>query len=261
MKRLLAALMLGSLAGCAAGCAAGGAARGAAGEGQSSIDDVREFGVYDPYERTNRKVHDVVDRVDRHTLSPLARGYRRVTPNWLERGVSNVFLNMRTVPSAINGFLQGKPGAGMTDLARVVINSTIGIGGFFDVATHMDLRYQEEDFGQTLAVWGVTRSRYIYVPFLGPSTLRDLPSTLVRSYIPRLILGNEYHWSVSVVDAISTRASLLNATDVRDASALDPYAFTRDAYYQRRKFLVYDGRPPLEDLFDEFEAFDDPSDE
>ena len=238
MKRLLAALAWLGVAGCAS---LGG----------------EEYAVYDPYEDANRVVYDVVDAVDRHTLTPVARGYQKITPGWLERGISNVFQNMRTVPSALNGYLQGKPGSGSTDLARVLINSTVGIGGFFDVASRMDLRYQEEDFGQTLAVWGVTRSRYIYVPFLGPSTLRDLPTTLVRSYVPRLILGSEYHWSVSAVDAISTRADLLSATDVRDASALDPYAFTRDAYFQRRKFLVYDGRPPLEDLFDEFEEFEE----
>ncbi len=238
MKRLLAALAWLGAAGCA----------GMGGD---------EYAVYDPHERANRAVYDVVDSVDRHTLTPVARGYQKITPDWLERGISNVFLNLRTVPSALNGFLQGKPRSGATDLARVVINSTAGIGGFFDVASRMDLRYQEEDFGQTLAVWGVTRSRYIYVPFLGPSTLRDLPTTLVRSYVPRLLLGSEYHWSISVVDAVSTRAELLSATDVRDASALDPYAFTRDAYFQRRRFLVYDGQLPLEDMFDDFDEFED----
>ncbi len=238
MKRLLAALAWLGAAGCA----------GLGGD---------EYAVYDPHERANRAVYDVVDSVDRHTLTPVARGYQKITPDWLETGISNVFLNLRTVPSALNGFLQGKPRSGATDLARVVINSTAGIGGFFDVASRMDLRYQEEDFGQTLAVWGVTRSRYIYVPFLGPSTLRDLPTTLVRSYLPRLLLGSEYHWSISVVDAVSTRAELLSATDVRDASALDPYAFTRDAYFQRRKFLVYDGQLPLEDMFDDFDEFED----
>ena len=115
------------------------------------------------------------------------------------------------------------------------------------------MRQQEEYFGQTLAVWGVKRSRYIYVPMLGPSTLRDLPSTLVRTIIPRLVLGNDYHWGMTVVDLVSARADLMTATQVRDASALDPYAFTRDAYYQRRKFLSFDGDPPVDDFFDEFE--------
>ena len=106
----------------------------------------------------------------------------------------------------------------------------------------------------------MTRSRYIYVPFLGPSTVRDLPSTLVRSLLPRLILGHDYHWGVSVVDIMSARAELLTASDVRDASAIDPYAFTRDAYYQRRKFVIYDSAPPLDDFFDEFEEYDEDED-
>jgi phospholipid-binding lipoprotein MlaA len=216
-----------------------------------------EYGVFDTRERANRTSYNVTDAIDRKVLLPVAKGYDKVTPSWLQRGVLNVFLNLRTIGSSVNGFLQGKPAAGSTDFARVLINSTIGIAGFFDVASKWDLTYQDEDFGQTLAVWGVKRSRYVYVPFLGPSTLRDLPSAIVRSAMPRLILGSEYHWGMSVVDIVSARADLISATKVRDASALDPYAFTRDAYYQRRKFLIFDGDPPVEDFFDEFDEFDE----
>ncbi len=212
-----------------------------------------EFAVYDPFETANRTSFNVTDRVDRHVLLPVAQGYDRVTPNWLRRGVLNVFVNLRTIGSAVNGLLQGKPAAGATDLARLMINSSIGVLGFFDVASGWGLRFQEEDFGQTLAVWGVERSRYIYLPFLGPTTIRDLPGTLLHSAMPRLILGSDYHWGISVVDVVSARADLITATRVRDASAIDPYAFTRDAYYQRRKFLIFDGDPPVEDFFDEFE--------
>ena len=120
----------------------------------------------------------------------------------------------------------------------------------------------KEDFGQTLAVWGVKKSRYVFIPFVGPSTIRDIPSTVVRSYLPRLILGHEYHWSISGLDIVSAREDLLGASNVRDASALDPYAFTRDAYFQRRKFLIYDGDPPMDDFFDDFdEEFDEEFDE
>ena len=212
-----------------------------------------DYAVYDPGERFNRASYDATEAVDRRVIAPVARGYKAVTPNRLQRGILNVFHNLRGIDSAVNGFLQGKPRAGTTDLARVVINSSIGLLGFFDVASRWGLRDQQEDFGQTLAVWGVKRTRYVYVPFLGPSTVRDLPSTLVRSFMPRLILGSDYHWSLSGLDLISARADLLGATRVRDASALDPYAFTRDAYYQRRKFLIFDGDPPVEDFFDEFE--------
>ena len=219
--------------------------------------DGPEFGTYDRQERANRASYAVSDAVDRHALLPVARAYRAVLPDWMERGVSNVFANLRTVPSSFNGFAQGKPGRGGTDLARFAINTTLGVGGIFDVASRWNLRASEEDFGQTLAVWGYRRSRYIYVPFLGPSTLRDLPSTLIRGFIPRLLIGSEYHWGYGALDVVSTRAGLLTASDVRDASALDPYAFTRDAYLQRRRFLIYDGDVPLDDFFDEFEEFDE----
>jgi len=212
-----------------------------------------EFGVFDPYEETNRSSYNVTEVVDQAVVLPAAKAYDKVTPNWLQRGVLNVFLNLRTIGSSVNGFLQGKPASGGTDLARIVINSTLGVGGFFDLASGWGLRYQEEDFGQTLAVWGVTRSRYLYVPLLGPTTLRDLPSSIVRNGLPRLIIGAQYPWGLTGLDLLSARADLIAATKARDATALDPYAFTRDAYYQRRKFLIYDGDPPLDDLFDDFD--------
>lgn len=216
-----------------------------------------DYAVFDPYEKANRTSYDVSDAVDEAVVAPVARGYRHITPNWLERGIENLFANLRTLPSAVNGFLQGKPVRGGTDLARVLINSTVGLGGFFDVAGRWGLAFQEEDFGQTLAVWGVKKSRYVYVPFLGPSTIRDLPTTLIRGAIPRLLIGPEYPWALNGLDLIQARAAVLSATDVRQASALDPYAFTRDAYMQRRKYLIYDGAPPLDDLFDEFDEFDE----
>lgn len=223
--------------------------------GCASLDG-EELGVIETQESFNRWSYEITDDVDRAVLKPAAKGYQALTPQFLEDGIGNVFQNLRTVASSANGFLQGKPGAGVEDFARFLVNTTIGIGGFFDPATRMNLTYQEEDFGQTLAVWGWRKSRFIYVPFMGPTTLRDLPSTLIRGYIPRLILGDAYHWSFSLVDLVDTRAGLLTSTDLRDASALDPYTFTRDAYIQRRKYLVYDGELPLDDLFDDFDDED-----
>ncbi len=211
-----------------------------------------DFAVYDRSEKLNRLSFKLSDDVDRVVLSPVARGYQSITPDWLERGVANVFRNLRTISSSINGFLQGKPKSGATDLARILVNSTVGIVGFFDPASSMGLEYQQEDLGQTFAVWGWKKSRFVYVPMMGPTTIRDLPSMLVNGYLPRLLIGSQYHWSIGLVDVVSTRAGVLAATNVRDASALDRYAFTRDAYLQRRKFLVYDGDLPYEDFFDEF---------
>lgn len=211
-----------------------------------------DYATYDPWEGFNRNSYEVSDAVDRAVLVPVAQGYKSVTPDWVESGIGNMFLNLRTVTSSANGFLQGKPKSGFTDLGRIVVNSTIGLAGFFDVASQWGWRYQNEDLGQTLAVWGMTKSRYVYIPFMGPTTLRDLPSNIINSYVPRLILGNDYHWAISAVDVVNTRAQLLSASRVRDASAIDPYAFTKDAYFQRRKFLIYDGDPPIEDFFDDF---------
>ena len=156
---------------CASGCA--------------SLDG-EPFAVYDPHEGANRQVYRFNDALDRNIVIPVAEGYQAVTPNWLERGRLNVFENLRTIDSSLNGLLQGKPKSALIDLSRILINSTIGVAGFFDVASRADLPHQQEDFGQTLAVWGMERSRYVYVPMLGPSTWRDLPSTLLRGWIPRL---------------------------------------------------------------------------
>lgn len=215
-----------------------------------------DYGVYDEYPSFNRFSYELTDAVDDAVLAPVARGYQAVLPGFVETGISNVFANMRTMPSALNGFLQGKPQRGLVDTGRFLVNTTLGVGGLFDPATGMRLYPQNEDFGQTLAVWGWRKSRYIYLPFLGPTTIRDFPSRLVSSAMPRLILGHEYNWGVGVLDTVSSRAELLATSDIRDASALDAYTFTRDGYVQRRKFLIYDGRPPMEDLFDDFDAFD-----
>lgn len=212
-----------------------------------------EHGVYDPYEGFNRGSYGLSDWVDRNALVPLARGYSKVTPKFLRTGISNVFLNLGTVDSIVNGFLQGKPKAGATDLARVVINTTVGIGGLIDVAAKAGLDYQEEDLGQTLAVAGVARTRFFYIPLRGPSTVRDVPGVAIRSAIPRLLLGGAYRWWMGGIDLLNSRAEVLTLTDTRDSTALDPYAFTREAYYQRRKFLIYDGDPPVDDFFDEFD--------
>ena len=219
-----------------------------------------DYAVYDENEGFNRWSYEVSDTVDRNVLVPVARGYQSVTPDFVEQRVTNVFANLRTLASSVNGFLQGKPASGGEDFGRFMVNTTIGLGGLFDPATDVGLLPQEEDFGQTLATWGWRKSRYIYIPFLGPSTLRDAPSAVIRGMIPRLLIGPDYPWGLSVLDLVNTRASLLTTTDVRDASALDPYTFTRDGYIQRRKYLIYDGEPPLDDLFDDFDDFGDEED-
>lgn len=212
----------------------------------------------DPLEGFNRVSYNASDWIDRKTLAPLARGYSYITPDWWRTAVDNVFSNLLEVDSAANGFLQGKPKRGATDVTRVLVNSTLGVGGIFDVAQRMGLASGEEDLGQTFAVWGAKQTPYVYIPFLGPSTVRDVPSVAVRSMIPQWLLGNAFEPWIRALRIINLRAQLLTITDTRDASALDAYVFTRDAYYQRQKFLIFDGDPPEEDFFDEdFDDFDD----
>ncbi len=211
----------------------------------------------DPWIGFNRSSYALSETVDRRLLRPAAKGYRWLLPDPVERSIGRVFANLRTLPSAANAFAQGKPLGGMTDLGRFVVNTTVGLGGLFDPAAQWGWLPQNEDFGQTLAVWGWQESRYVYVPLLGPSTVRDLPSTLVRGYVPRLLVGPGYPWVASGVDVISTRAQLLSTTDIRDATAIDGYSFTREGFLQRRRFLIHDGDLPVDDIFDGFEELED----
>ncbi|MYE87290.1 MAG: VacJ family lipoprotein [Gammaproteobacteria bacterium] len=213
-----------------------------------------DYGTYDRAPGFNRASFELSETLDNKVFEPVARGYLDLVPGPVEAGVVNFFANLRTVDSSINGFLQGKAKRGGTDMMRLLLNSTVGIAGLFDVATPAGFAAQNEDFGQTLAVWGWRNSRYVYVPLVGPSTIRDLPSMAIRAFTPRLLIGSGYPLWATGIDLVAARADALALTDTRDAAALDPYAFTREAYYQRREFQIFDGNPPLDD-FDDF--FDD----
>lgn len=232
-----AALLIWSLLGCLAGA------------GCSTLEGP-EYAPYDGVEGFNRVSYNVFDWIDRKAFAPAARGYQKVTPGFFRTGVSNAFLNLRTVDSSLNGFLQGKWKKGSTDLGRVVINSTLGIGGLFDVAKRMGLKYGAEDLGQTFALWGYKRTNYLFLPVGGPSAIRDAPGRVIVSILPRLLIGSAYGWPVGLLDALNGRAQILVLTDARDDSALDAYVFTRDAYFQGRTFAIFDGDPPLDDDFD-----------
>ena len=216
-----------------------------------------DYGVYDLNEDFNRGSYEFSESIDEHAMAPIARGYQSIAPDLVETGISNFFKNLRSLDSSANGFLQGKPNRGATDALRFIINSTVGLGGLFDVATPAGLYHQDEDIGQTLAVWGWKKSRYIYVPLAGPSTVRDLPVLVLRGILPRLVLGDFHNLGISGLDVVSARAGALDLTETRDAAALDAYVFTREAYVQRRKFLIYDGNPPLDDFDDFFDEFDE----
>jgi phospholipid-binding lipoprotein MlaA len=201
----------------------------------------------DPYERVNRHLYAFNDALDRYLLKPIAKGYVWAVPDGIRLCISSGFANMGEIRNAVNDILQAKAGGAATDTGRLVINSTLGVAGCFDVATRMGLERRHEDFGLTLARWGAGTGPYLVLPVLGPSDLRDglgeIPDTYTSpiGYITP-VSARYYLTGARVIDA---RAGLLDATDLIDRTALDRYQFTRDAYLQRRFSLQYEGNPPL----------------
>ncbi len=211
----------------------------------------------DPYEGFNRKVWDFNKGVDKAILKPVAKGYKAITPDVVETGVSNFFSNIGEVPTIINDVLQFKLGKALKDTGRFLINTTLGLGGLLDPATDMGIEHQPEDFGQTLATWGVGDGSYIMLPFLGPSTTRDLVGQGVDSFViynlyEELENDTQTEIGLRLLDIIQTRAGLLSLEDQLN-SAPDDYTLIRDVYLQRRQFLIHDGKPPIEDDECEFE--------
>lgn len=203
----------------------------------------------DPWEPMNRKTQAFNDWADRWFLRPLASGYTKVVPSPLRTGVSNLFDNLWQPWTAVNQLLQGKGKAAANDSARFVLNLTIGVGGLFDPATAAGLANNQEDLGQTFARWGAGRGPYLVLPILGPSSVRAGIGRLgdMWAFPPRYINDTELRYAVYVLYAIDTRARLL---DVDDLISGDRYLFFRDAYLQRRDFLINDGEF-VEDPFDD----------
>ncbi len=214
---------------------------------RSAVDSVRTAASeMDPFESVNRVIYTVNDKVDRAVLKPLAQGYEFVLPVQVRSCVSNVFGNIGDVPNSLNNFLQGKFRDGGSDICRVGVNTTVGVLGCFDIATRWGFEKHNEDFGQTLGVWGVPSGPYVVLPLFGPSTVRDASALLVDSqldltrYINDIPVRN-ISYGVRLVDK---RAAALDTTNFIDNAALDPYVFVRDAYLARRRSLVLDGRSP-----------------
>lgn len=215
----------------------------------------------DRWEGFNRGVYKLNDTVDRAALKPVAKGYQTVAPGWFRRGVGNFFSNLEYPITIVNQFLQGKGVTGLKDTGRFILNTTLGVAGLFDVATPIGLEAHDEDFGQTLAVWGVDSGPYLQLPLLGPSTLRDAPSRAVDYFLDPLTHGDlhwEEEWVQRTLDLVNTRAELL-ALDPTLERTFDPYAFIRDAWLQRREFEIFDGNPPPETLEEEFLDEEDPA--
>ena len=214
----------------------------------------------DPWQGFNRSIYSFNDTLDRHALKPVAKSYRAVMPDFAEQGVRNFFSNLNDVSVAVNNLLQAKLKDSFSDIGRLLVNSTVGVLGLFDVASSIGLEKHQEDFGQTLATWGVGSGPYIVWPFFGPSTLRDTPSLVVDTVlldpVTHVELKLAERASVIALDRISRRAELLSLEQAVDEISTDRYTFIREAYLDRRDFLIHDGLPPQRnnDLYDELDA-------
>ncbi len=214
----------------------------------------------DPWEGSNRAIFKFNDGLDRAIFQPIARGYKAIMPAPMNRGVTNFFMNLGDVRSAVNNLLQFKLQRSMNDVGRLMVNSTLGVLGFMDVASNMNLPKYGEDFGQTLGVWGAKPGPYVVLPFLGPSSVRDTIGLVPDWYMApiRWIPTNDaVTFGLLGLWFVDRRADLLGASRVLEMAALDPYEFIRDAYLQKRHNDVYDDHPPPDAEFDESLESDD----
>jgi phospholipid-binding lipoprotein MlaA len=206
----------------------------------------------DPFEPMNRAVYQFNDEFDKAIAKPVAEAYRAFVPDIVRTGIGNFFSNINDVLVSLNNALQGKVPDAINDLGRVAVNTTLGVLGFRDVATEMGVPKNNEDFGQTLGRWGFRDGPYIVLPILGPSSVRDTFGwagdiyTNPLTYIDPASTRN----AVTGLRFVTVRADLLEASNILDTAALDPYEFVRDAYLQRRRNLVHDGNPPADKAFD-----------
>jgi phospholipid-binding lipoprotein MlaA len=203
----------------------------------------------DPIEGVNRAIYNFNDKVDKYIFVPVAETYADYTPQRVRNAVTNFFDNLLYLNTILNDFLQGKLTAGLEDSGRFIINSAFGIGGLFDPATALGIPKREEDFGQTLGVWGAGEGAYVVLPFLGPSSVRDAPGVGVSTVLnPLFYVSSVVTIPAGALGAVNERANFLEATRLRDEAALDPYVFTREAYRQKRLSEIYDGEIPIEEL-------------
>ena len=195
----------------------------------------------DPLEGFNRAMFSFNDTVDQAVLKPVATGYRNVVPEPVRECTGNVISNINDVFVAVNSLLQGKVGDAVSDACRVLINSTVGILGCFDVASKMGLDKHNRDFGQTFGKWGIASGPYLVLPFLGPSNIRDGVGTVIYSSLDPVWANHIPTRNVAYsLRAVNGRADLLSASSAVEDAALDKYAFVRDAYVQRRQSLIDD---------------------
>ena len=236
LSRWAAALLLSLLGLLTAGCA--------------TVAPTGEPPSHDPWERMNRQVFEFNEVIDRVAVKPAAQAYQAVVPEPMRRGVRNFYGNLGDFWTAANLMLQAKPRQSLEMFLRAEVNTVFGLGGLLEVADEMGLeRFTVEDMGQTLGYWGLKSGPYLVLPFLGPNTLRDTVGLLLDyqdSTINRVWQEPRDRNAAGLLNLLSRRVELLNASRVLDQIALDKYVLLRDAYLARRKNQVYDGNPPEE---------------
>lgn len=209
--------------------------------------------INDPFEDINRVTFEFNESLDRNILKPVAQTYSKA-PKPIKKGVTNFFNNLEEVETTVNQVLQGKPKFALNDLTRFVINSTLGLGGFIDVATKMGLTRHEEDFDQTLALWGVPSGPYIMLPALGPSSLRDTLSRPFSSFLSVTFHMTESDVNIALkgIDALETRERLL---EIESLIYGDRYDFVKDSYIQYLNYEVKDGVDVEDEFLEEMDDF------
>ncbi|MBA3563469.1 MAG: VacJ family lipoprotein [Gammaproteobacteria bacterium] len=248
LRSTLVLLTAAALAACASASAQDGGA-------PTTGEEPGEAG--DPFETINRATYRFNDVADTYVLRPVAKTYQKITPRPVRKGVTNFFANLLTPVDIVNNLLQAKFVPALSDTGRLLMNTTLGLGGILDPATDAGLAVHDEDLGQTLAVWGVPAGPYVVLPFLGPSTVRDGLALYPDAQLMPLV---QYHDSnvtgkLQILYGINTRERLLS-TDRAVANAFDSYVFVREAYLQNRQYKIHDGNPPLDDVYGDYDVYD-----
>ncbi len=203
----------------------------------------------DPWEPMNRGVFEFNQAFDEVAFKPVAVAYKTATPRLVRAGVTNFFNNLGDGWSLFNNILQGKLQASVETYFRITVNTILGIGGVFDIATEIGVETHTEDFGQTLGLWGLPTGPYLVLPFFGPSNVRDALATPADTfgYPVTLVKPVALRNSLAALNAVDKRANYLRAGEMLDESALDKYVFSRDVFLQKRRNDIYDGSPPPEE--------------
>ncbi|MCV6637594.1 VacJ family lipoprotein [Candidatus Albibeggiatoa sp. nov. NOAA] len=225
----------------------------------------------DPFEKFNRAMYDLSNDLDMMVVRPAAEIYKAALPDPVDKGISNFFSNLGEITVIANDLLQLKFKQAAQDTGRFAVNTTVGLLGIFDVATHWGLEKHYEDFGQTLGAWGVGQGPYLYIPGVGPSTIRDATGRVVDfSTDARTYLADSRTSNVSratelfdiidmsyAAELLDIRADLIDMESILGTAAIDKYSYIREAYLKRREYLVYDGNPPQDEVDEEFLFEDD----